>query len=344
MLTLIRATPRWRSQRCPARILVVRRLWVNPDATSMALPRPAATLVSFATEHVPESARVAMWEEHNTASLVGLTCQVPQRPAFRAREVNLALPRLQLASVTASPHAVKRNRRQVADTPAGSLAVYFAVTGEALLSSGDRACTVRPGQVLIVDADRPFVRSFAHGLRELAVTVPYEAIDLDTGSSGFPQVVGPGGAVVARALAALVQRSLRQPPPDPEHVEHEVLMMLTFIISGSVSNPLALQFLLAAELVRRRLADQSLSAAQVAAGVGVSERQLSRAFAHHGESYAHFVLRERLELAHTRLTAAAPDTSIAEISRCCGFTAAAHFTRAFSALYGCPPRDVRDRS
>src|ERR1035437_2249441 len=179
VLTLIRATPHWRSERCPARILVVWRLRVNPDATSTAVPRPAATLVSFATEHVPESARVAMWEEHNTASLVGLTCQVPQRQAFRAREVNLALPRLQLASVTASPHAVKRNRRQVADTPAGSLAVYFAVTGEALLSSGDRACTVRPGQVLIVDADRPFVRSFAHGLRELAVTVPYEAIDLD---------------------------------------------------------------------------------------------------------------------------------------------------------------------
>jgi AraC-like DNA-binding protein len=36
--------------------------------------------------------------------------------------------------------------------------------------------------------------------------------------------------------------------------------------------------------------------------------------------------------------------SISEIAFACGFNDAAHFSRAFRARFGCPPRDLRPRT
>jgi AraC-like DNA-binding protein len=92
--------------------------------------------------------------------------------------------------------------------------------------------------------------------------------------------------------------------------------------------------------IEDHLTDPGLNAARVAAGIGISERHLSRAFASAGEGLPRFVLTRRLERAH-RLLASGSRTAVAEVAASCGFGSATYFTQAFRAHFGVRPSDVR---
>jgi hypothetical protein len=94
----------------------------------------------FSTAGLPAARRIELWEGHNAAALIGLSCHstVP----LEATEVNVPLGR------------------------------WFR--------DEDGTRELRPGQLLICDADRPFARGFARGLEELAIKVPREALALIT--------------------------------------------------------------------------------------------------------------------------------------------------------------------
>jgi AraC-like DNA-binding protein len=105
------------------------------------------------------------------------------------------------------------------------------------------------------------------------------------------------------------------------------------------SNPATVHLANARAFIEDHLTDPALSASRVAAGIGISERHLSRAFAATGTSLPRFVLVRRLERAHARLLAH-PGT-IAEVAAHCGFGSAAYFSAAFRAHFGVRASDVR---
>lgn len=74
--------------------------------------------------------------------------------------------------------------------------------------------------------------------------------------------------------------------------------------------------------------------------VGVTRRQLERLFRTHlNDTPSNFYMK--LRLAHARRLLQQTDMSITQISVACGFTAAAHFSRAYSSRFGRSPK--RDR-
>ncbi|WP_347268824.1 GlxA family transcriptional regulator [Paracoccus sp. (in: a-proteobacteria)] len=78
----------------------------------------------------------------------------------------------------------------------------------------------------------------------------------------------------------------------------------------------------------------------LAGGVGVTRRQLERLFrAHLNDTPSNFYMK--LRLAHARRLLQQTEMSITQISVACGFTAAAHFSRAYSTRFGRSPK--RDR-
>ncbi len=94
--------------------------------------------------------------------------------------------------------------------------------------------------------------------------------------------------------------------------------------------------------IDRRLADHRLSATRVAAGIGLSDRQLSRIFAEQGTSVPQYILGRRLALAHRMLTdAALRSLPTSEVARRCGLGSPTHFARAFKERYGLRPADLR---
>lgn len=97
--------------------------------------------------------------------------------------------------------------------------------------------------------------------------------------------------------------------------------------------------------VLAQLGSPELSIRTAAAAAGLSPRSLQLLFEIEGTTFSKYVLRERLALAHRRLSMLQFEKrTIGEIAYDCGFGDLSHFTRDFRRVYGKTPSDVRSRA
>ncbi|MFS8097912.1 AraC family transcriptional regulator [Lentzea alba] len=292
-------------------------------------------LTRFRTHDLPGARRLAGWEEHNARALVGLRAQ-PFSDRFEGTEVNLTLPRLQVARVTGTPHAVDRDVRQIAVHPADSVVVYFALAGANQFShrGGDQLIT--PGQALVVDGDQPFRRTFSHGLTELVLKAPRALVREFRSGTVKPQVFSFEDDAHARALVTALSGALRGGPADWDGLENVATDLLGALLGGGCSA--AADLAAAHAFIAAHLHDQDLSASRIAAAVGYSERHLSRLFSKSGQSVPQAILHARLDAARRLL---AEPISLAEVAARSGFVSQAHFSRTYKARFGTTAREDR---
>jgi AraC-like DNA-binding protein len=94
--------------------------------------------------------------------------------------------------------------------------------------------------------------------------------------------------------------------------------------------------------LRRHFADPDLSAADVAAAVGVSRRYLHRLFAQHGRSFRDELIALRIEACvQAFLDESQAGRTIAEIAFAAGYADISQFNRHFRRLRGATPSDLR---
>jgi len=312
----------------------------------------------FSTAGLAAPRRVELWEAHNATALIGLDVHAPG--PLEATEVNVRLPRARLARVTASAHAVQRTEDVIARCPADSIAIYLALRGDAWFTSADGTYRLRPGEAVVCATDQPFARRFAGGLEELVVTVPCSAfsgyVDASrakpkvslfsaAGSTRRPGGGPPSAAAevsqYARALARLAGRATRAQQPVPPD-EDAVLDLAAVLTGGRAAAPATAHRAAARSYIEEHLTSPGLGAEQVAAAIGLSERQLSRVFAADGTSVPRHILTRRLCLAYSLLSSdrLGPET-VADVAARCGFTSAAYFSHAFRRHFGHRASDLR---
>jgi AraC-like DNA-binding protein len=328
----------------------------------------------FTTSGLPTARRVELWESHNAAALIGLTVRAPD--SLDAAELNVQLPRARLARVTGSAHAVERTRDLILRCPADSVAVFLTLRGEARFTADGVTVERRRGDALVWEADRPFTRTFARGLEELVVTIPRAelaarseltalpspvitsfAAPPTAGPARFGRSAGPAGATGsaglagpagsgpsdqhARALARIAGRATRaEHPLRPD--ERTVLDLVTAIAAGPRSASGAAHRAAARSYIEEHLTDPSLGADQVAAAIGISDRQLSRVFAADGTSVPRHILSRRLRLAYSILSGGAgADQTVADVAARCGFTSVTYFSHVFRQRFGERASDIR---
>lgn len=300
----------------------------------------SATTV-FCTAGLPAARRVELWERHNEDALIGLSVRSP-RP-LEATEVNVRLSGVQIARVTGSPHAVERTPEVIGRSPAAAVAVYLSLRGRSWFTDAERTRALDPGSALVCDADRPFTRGFGSGLSELVVKVPVEACPGDLGSpvvTTFGTTAGTARAdPYARALARIAGEATSAGQPEPVD-EDAVLDLVAVLAAGRRAAPATAHRAAARCYIEEHLTDPALSAGEIAAAIGISERQLSRVFAAAGTSVPRHILARRLETARRLLTAPDPGP-VAGIAARCGFTSAAYFSHVFREHFGVRAREFR---
>ncbi|GHJ41355.1 helix-turn-helix domain-containing protein [Streptomyces sp. TS71-3] len=333
--------------------------------TGLPSPPPAAppdgggggavpTAVRFSTRGLAglsESRRIELWEAHNAASLVGLRCRTLAGTSLEASETNLQLPRLHLAHVEGNSHVVERTADVVRASPTDSVALYFTLVGEAFFYHDEGVRTVRPGQLLLCDVDRPFMRGFSQGLEELAVKIPKSVFGeiSDRTVPTAPVVLDFDGSphvnLYAQALARAVARSVGPRGNGGGRPDEDALLDLVATLLEPANRSAASHYAAAEAYIRQRLRSHDLSAARIARGIGVSERHLSRIFAEEGTSVPRYIQQRRVELAERMLRA--PSLSSEPVERIalrCGFTSVGHFSRVYREHTGTPPGAGRRRT
>ncbi|MER6564035.1 AraC family transcriptional regulator [Streptomyces sp. NPDC001027] len=307
-----------------------------------------ATPSAFSTVGLPEQRRVELWESHNADALIGLRCRTLTSTVLEATEINVQLDRLHLARVLGTPHVVERDQGLIRRHPAEAVALFFSLAGEAFFYHDDGVRIVQPGQMLMCDADRPFMRGFSHGLEELVLKIPRDLFAEATGVEHVaqPVVVGfaDGANAVAHALASHTSAAARADDSRPAD-ERTLLSLVADLVGNEAAVPTSVHRTAAETYIEHHFREGALSVRQVAAAIGISSRHLSRVFADAETTFPKFVLKRRLEAAHTLLQRPeASSMAISEIAHHCGFTSAAHFSHAFTSRYGERATDVRRRA
>jgi AraC-like DNA-binding protein len=306
----------------------------------------------FSTAGLAAPRRVELWEAHNAAALIGLDVHAPG--PLDATEVNVRLPQARLARVSASAHAVERTKDVIARCPADSIAIYLALRGDAWFTSADGTRRLRPGEAVICATDQPFARRFAGRFEELVVTVPCSAFSGHVGATlaqprislfgaaasasrrggGTGPARSPEVSQYARALARLAGRATRAERPLPPD-EAAVLDLAAVLACGPAAAPATAHRAAARSYIEERLTSPDLGAEQIAAAIGLSERQLSRVFAADDTSVPRHILTRRLALAYSLLSSARPGPeTVADVAARCGFTSADYFSNAFRRHFG----------
>jgi AraC-like DNA-binding protein len=286
-----------------------------------------------------------LWESHNATALIGLSCHTTGAGSLEATELNVRVNQVHLARVTGSSHVIERTAGVIRRSPADAIAVYLTLRGDAWFEQPGGTRSLRPGHVLMCDADRPFARGFARGLEELAIKVPRSAFADATGLASLPAPVvadfSRGQDPYARALARLVDRAARPRRAVPAD-ERAILDLVTVLAAGRDTATAVAYRAAARSFIEAHLTDPALTAAQVAAAIGISGRHLSRVFAADGTSVPRHVLSRRLQLAHAMLAdPAGPAGTVAGVATGCGFTSVPYFSHAFHERFGHRAVEVR---
>jgi len=111
--------------------------------------------------------------------------------------------------------------------------------------------------------------------------------------------------------------------------------LVAVLAAGRAADPSLAHRAAARSFIEARLPDRALTAARVAAAIGISERHLSRVFAADGTSVPRYVLSRRLVLGHAMLADPADTSqSVAEVAARCGFVSSTYFCHAFREHFG----------
>jgi AraC-like DNA-binding protein len=208
----------------------------------------------------------------------------------------------------------------------------------------------RAGSIFVLDPARPFVESFPARAQMIVLRIRKATLRERGLSQAVDGLVVPDmGAADMRATRDLIHCIARQfDAPSRsirERMGEQVLELIDAILAstGTAARRSAQALVSAAKrYIRGHLGDHDLDASAIAASVNVSVKHLHRLFQPHGTSLMRYVWQARLEHAARLLHASGPGRiSMQEIAWQCGFSTAAHFSRAFRSRYGLSPAAFR---
>lgn len=271
------------------------------------------------------------------------------RTSFRARVRKHVLHDLALVDATCDPCSGARGRQRAARTTELYLGVMVIGRGRETVHMEGASADLHPGGVAVWRSDRPARFQVHEPQAKRTLIIPRQALDEVGGAERLFRTAvldprAPATGLLVGYLHVLAHSAERLGLRERGAARNAALELFASAARGDGS-PGPASSLPPRSLVNawidRRLAGGDLTPARIAAAHGMSVRSLYRMFEESGETVAAYVRTRRLARARQDVLATA-DT-ISDVAVRWGFPDASHFSRAFRGVYGCSPRDYRDR-
>lgn len=317
-----------------------------------AVRRDARGIETISTLDVQPQLRNAVWEARNRSHLIGLKAGSPAPAGLMGTMRSAVVNGLSIADITGNAHTVERTPTMARQLCIDSVMFTFVLKGESFHYNGSTTMLVKEGEVAIYDSDNPFLLGFSESMHAVVATLPrYHLADVGMEDAfRTTRVMRHAGRGVesqmARHLLDVLKGAFERPVGVDEHEYNELFVEQALRavqeLSPRLRNPQDDYVEQARSYIERRLGDPTLSIADVAEALSLSQRHLGRIFAANDTTVGQEIQERRLQRARTMLTSPDGGTmTTAEIALRSGFTSPSHFSRVFRGRYGMTPTEAR---
>lgn len=264
-----------------------------------------------------------------------------------------------LESASCGPVAVNRVRGSAQDVFRTGAAIarsrenfyYLLCKADSAWSAAQEQQGARllPGDLVLVDSRRRYEFHFTHSADTVSLQLHPAWVEgwlADAQVALGRRIDGQAGwGAALSAFARQLTPELAAAPPLPARLLTDqlgALMALAFEPGTAAPSGVSSLRERIESTLRERHAEAGLTASDVAAAVGVSERTLHRALAGSGHTFAQRLMACRMESAARLLADPRFDRlTVAEIGRRVGLADASHFVRSCRARLGGTPAELR---
>ena len=315
----------------------------------------------FSTDDLPPRDRVSFWCDYFAKQAHSITPgEIPEPGGFRAEAGGQVAGEFALLDIESE---LERVRRTAADVARDKTEAFFIrqFRRPLIWRAAPRSTPVdlihEPGDFCVSSTEWQFdAESNGRASFEMLV-IPQAALSplLARGRLACPFRL-PGASPLGSLLGAAMNAAKAQAPLLPDELGEAVLRNLCGLVAlacgasdqGTEQERNSLrsaQLAAVKRYVDLHLADPGLTPASTAAALGTSVRQLHRLFEPSGNSFARYVLRQRLlGCRDTIAGATGTGRSVIDIAFGWGFNSMATFYRAFVSEFGSPPAVLRAAS
>ncbi|MFI9307119.1 AraC-like ligand-binding domain-containing protein [Streptomyces triculaminicus] len=292
---------------------------------------------------------------HRVERALAAAVQVRTRQAhgFAGTAEVVHLGYLRLLSLEAGPLRLSRTPRIIARDPAHGVVVALQQVGEASLTQDGHSARLLPGDLAVIDLQRPFSLEYPQHFRQQIFRFPggvSAGAVVRTGTVTGRRLARDEGvvALLAPLLKRLADRAAVISPDIGDLLAGDVAGLLNALLEEHAEDEdgppgVARDHLLPA--VRRyidlHLGDPGLTPEAIAGAHRISVRYLHRLFEGEEATVSRLIQRRRIEECGRELARPGVPPAISAVAVRWGFHSPAHFSRAFRAVYGRSPREWR---
>jgi AraC-like DNA-binding protein len=300
---------------------------------------------TFSTADQVASDRLAYWN-HVACSTIGpLAIDAVDRDRFGATLKRVRLRNCEIVSPTSNAATI---RSVQGGESAGVLNLQIQHCGRSMTRTGDRVCSLDPGDFTLFDPSRSFQLDFSEATQVIVVRLP-----LADAEGRVPGLRHMAGVPMRgdRGAGALLSNFVRNAWPQLEGDDLGWADSLCDVIWPLVEMAYAGVCAAASPRERRQrelfrfidahLCEPELTARAIADELGVSTRYVQMLFAELGTTPSAYIQARRLDHAARELARQGATAAVTEVAFGSGFNDLSTFCRVFRRKFGVAPRDYR---
>lgn len=324
-----------------------------------------SSFFEFDTQSVPLPLRQARWSELGSDTLSDLVVTPSDQRSFHARMQRVEIGDMGMVFIDSTPALATSTSGKTGAWAApdrDAFVMTIADRGQSRISQSNWSVVLAEGDIVFRDLTRPWSSQSTENMGLILVKIPYScaARKIDNPEALIGRHLAGGKAAVGLAVSVVraCRGALLSEPDGDWHLAAADLLGDMVSLVGNVDQGSQVRTSEALcstakrsvrrdaiTFVMRNLRSPDLSVHAVADQIGVSMRQLQRAFLLDGTSPRQFIANARLDEAAKKLVLSSErgPARIIDIALDVGFNDVSHFSRSFRYRFGCSPSQFRSQ-